>query len=111
MTQEQMIHIGMINSFNIITGRNTLDEIIKSDVNIFSHAPDEDPPFELVQLMIEYFSSFEMFEKCIELTLYLEDNFNQEGLPKEERCECILPVIQEYSRKMYCGKCSKRLSK
>jgi hypothetical protein len=111
MKQEQIIHIGMINSFNVITGRNTYDEIINSDVNVFAHAPDEEPPFELIKLMIEYFSSFEMFEKCIELTLYLEDNFNQDGSSREEKCECILPVIQGYSKKMYCKNCNKRLKR
>ena len=111
MKQEQIIHIGMINSFNVITGKNTFDEIINSDVNVFAHAPDEEPPAELIQLMIEYFSSFEMFEKCIELTLYLEENFNQDGSSKEEKCDCTLPVIQSYSRKMYCKICNKRLKR
>jgi hypothetical protein len=111
MTQEQMIHIGMINSFNVITGRNTIEEIISSDVNLFAHAPDQEPPFELLEMMIEYFSAFEMFEKCIELNLIMNEQFTPDGKPREEVCECTTPEIKEYSRKMYCQTCNKRLKK
>jgi len=111
MTQEQMIHIGMINSFNVITGKNTMQEILNSDVSLFAHAPDEDPPFELFEMMIDYFSAFEMFEKCVEIVLVMEENFNRDGTRKEIGCECTQPLITEYSRKMFCGNCKKRLKK
>lgn len=111
MTQEQMIHVSMINSFNVITGRNTFDEIINSDVNVFAHPPDEDPSYDLLQFMIEYFSSFDMFEKCAELTEYVVENYNQDGTSKVEMCECILPEIKTYTKKMHCNHCGKRLKK
>lgn len=111
MTQEQIIHVSMINSFNVITGRNTFEEIIRSDVSVFAHSPDEDIPLELLELMIDYFASFEMFEKCSELIDYKNENYNTDGTIKYNGCECILPEITDYSRNMCCGHCNKRLKK
>jgi hypothetical protein len=111
MTQEQMIHIGMINSFNLLTERNTLEEIAMSDMSLFAHVPDEEAPIELVDLMIEYFQSYEMFEHCKELMDYIDDNFNEDGIRIQNRCECPQPVITDYSKKMFCGHCNKRLKK
>ncbi len=111
MTQEQMIHIGMINSFNVITGRNNPEEIMTSAVSLFAHLPDDEPPFELLEMMIEYFSAFEMFEKCFELALIMEEKYTPDGKLKEELCECTLPEIVEYSRNMTCGNCKKKLKK
>jgi hypothetical protein len=101
----------MINSFNVITGRNSFEEILNSDVSLFAHAPEEEPPYELIELMIEYFSSFEMFEKCSELIDYREENYYEDGRIKRSGCECVLPVITTYSKNMYCGKCNKRLKR
>lgn len=111
MTQEQMIHIGMINSFNLLTERNTLEEIAMSDMSLFAHVPDEEAPIELVDLMIEYFQSYEMFEHCKELMDYIDDNFNEDGIRIKDGCECPQPVITDYSKKMFCGHCNKRLKK
>jgi len=111
MTQEQMIHVGMVNSFNLITERNTLDEIAMSDVSLFAHIPDEEVPIELVELMIDYFQSYEMFENCKELMDYIDENFDEDGTRIVDECECPQPVIIDYSRKMYCGHCTKRLKK
>ncbi len=60
MTQEQMIHVGMINSFNVITEKNTFEPIAMSEVSLFAHVPDEEVPLQLIQLMMDYFKSFEM---------------------------------------------------
>lgn len=111
MTQEQMIHIGMINSFNLLTERNTLEQIAMSEVSLFAHVPDEDAPIELVDLMIEYFQSYEMFEYCKELIDYIDNNFNEDGIRIQDGCECPQPVITDYSKKMFCGHCNKRLKK
>jgi hypothetical protein len=109
MTQEQRIHIGMVNSFNLITERNTLDEIVSSDISLFAHFPDEEIPFDLIKLMMNYFQSFEMFEHCAELMEYMEDNFNDDGTRIVNDCECPQPLIENYSKKSYCGICEKRM--
>lgn len=111
MTEEQLIHISMINSFNVITGRNNPDEIMDSAVSVFAHIPKEDPPFELIEMMIEYFTAFEMFEKCFELSIIMREMYTPDGKPREQLCECTLPEIVEYSRKMVCGYCNKKLKK
>lgn len=109
MTQEQMIHIGMINSFNIITERNTLEEVASSGVSLFAHVPDEDIPLDLINLMMTYFQSFEMFEYCADLMEYIGLNYNDDGTPLRNDCECTQPAINKYSKIMYCGTCEKRL--
>lgn len=111
MTQEQLIHIGMVNSFNIITGRNKFEEIIMSDVNILAHSPDEEIDFYSLETMIDYFLALEMFEKCVELTLIMEELFTPDGRPRQERCECSTPEIGAYSRMMFCSACKKRIKK
>jgi hypothetical protein len=109
MTQEQRIHIGMINSFNLITERNTLEEIASSDISLFAHLPDEEIPLELIQLMMTYFQSFEMFENCAELMEYIALNFNDDGTRIIDDCVCPQPLITDYSKRTYCGTCEKRL--
>jgi len=111
MTQEQMIHVGMINSFNLITERNTLEEIAMSDVSLFAHVPDEEIPLELIQLMMDYFQSYDMFENCVDLMEYIALNYNDDGTRIHNDCECPQPVIEKYKRKMYCGHCEKRIRK
>lgn len=111
MTQEQMIHVGMVNSFNLITERNTLDEIAMSDVSLFAHVPDEEVPIEFVQLMIDYFQAYDMFENCAELMEYIAINYDDNGTRIFNNCECPQPVITEYKIKMYCGYCEKRIRK
>lgn len=111
MTQEQMIHVGMINSFNLLTERNTFDEIVTSDLSLFAHVPDDDIAYDLIILMVDYFKSYEMFENCIELMKYVDNNFNEHGVRIIDGCECSQPSITEYSKKMFCGICNKRLKK
>lgn len=111
MTQEQMIHIGMINSFNLLTERNTFEEIISSDVSLFAHVPDQDIPLDLIQLMMDYFQSFEMFENCVDLMEYIALNFNDDGTRIYDGCECPQPTITKYGKNMTCGVCDKKLKK
>jgi hypothetical protein len=109
MTQEQRIHVGMINSFNLITERNTLEEIASSNISLFAHLPDEEIPLELIELMMAYFQSYEMFEYCADLMEYIGSNFNDDGTRIENDCECNQPLITSYSNKTCCGNCKKRL--
>lgn len=106
-----MIHIGMINSFNVITERNTVEEIATSDLSLFAHAPDQEIPLELIQLMMDYFQSFDMFENCIDLMEFIALNFNDDGTRIANDCECPQPSIGKYGKKMHCTICDKRLRK
>jgi hypothetical protein len=111
MTKEQMIHVGMVNSFNLITERNTLEEIGMSELSVFAHVPDEEIPIQLIKLMIDYFQSYDMYENCLELMSYVGLNYNDDGSRIVDGCECPQPTIVEYSQKMFCGYCNKRLKK
>ena len=111
MTETQVIHLGLVNSFNLIIGNNTIDEIALSDVNLFAHNPDVEISVNLISMMIEYFQSLEMFEYCLELMTYIALNFNDDGTPTLSQCNCEYPVITKYSRKMICGSCKNRLRK
>lgn len=109
MTKDQAVHVGMINSFNLITEVSTYEEIMDADMGIFAHNPEDDIEAENIKFIIFYFEQFEMFEHCAELKKYLDLNFNSDGSPKVTDCECDRPDIREYSFKMKCFKCDKRI--
>lgn len=101
----------MINSYNLLMGTATIEQIVQSGLGIFAHVPDEEPTMENVQLIIHYFQDHEMFEHCVDLVKYIEQNFNDDGTSREEDCECIYPSITSYNLKMRCSTCNKRLRK
>lgn len=109
MTKEQSIHVGMLNSYNLLLGNATLEQILMSGIGVFAHAPDEETAAENIKFIITYFQTFEMFEHCAELKWYLEENYNKDGTPKVTGCECPLPHFTEYSSDMRCSQCKKRL--
>ena len=111
MTKQQTIHVGMINSFNVITDRIHLHDVLDAGIGVFAHIPDEEITPENVKLMIEYFESCEMFENCAELLDYYNENFNDDGSTKEQECNCQLPEIEWYEKKMKCAYCKKRLKR
>ena len=108
MDNHQMIHVGMLNSFNVITGKATFDDVLNAGIGYFAHDPNELSPNSL-EMMIYYFQEHEMFEYCAELKQIYDENYNPDGTPKEQECECYYPMITEYSRKMRCGDCGKRI--
>lgn len=111
MIDKRLIHISMMNSFNLITERASIEDIIKSGLGVFAHVPDERLNMDDVNFMIDYFSAVEMFEECAELSLLLEDTFNKDGSMKEPECECELPSIKTYTRKVKCDRCKKTILK
>lgn len=111
MTEQQKIHVAMLNSYNVITETFTIDEIMDSGVPLFSHIPDEEISIEAINFILYYFQQQEMYEHCLALTEYINENFNKDGSLKAELCECEYPEISEYTKKMKCAKCNKRLIK
>ena len=108
MTRQQVVHIGMINSFNIITGAVSLDQVINSGLGVIAHVPEEDE-LEFINLMIHYFQEHEFYEYCSVLKKYKEDTYYDDGSLKEQQCDCEYPEIKEYSIKVKCSGCNKRL--
>lgn len=109
MTKEQAIYVGMINSYNLITDRATFEEIILSGLSVFAHHPDEEIDKENIELMIRYFQSLEMFEYCAELKEHISKNYDSEGNPITNECECEFPMIKKYTYKIKCSNCKKRI--
>jgi len=113
MDDNQMIHVGMINSFNVITKRNTLDEVMNSSVPVLTHEPNKDVPYELIEFMVYYFGQYEMYENCAKLKKYIKQTYNDDGSFKfvEEECDCEFPSIETYEVKTRCANCNKILKR
>ena len=66
---DNFINNGIINSYKLIVGEKTIDEIVeKSKLPIFFISPDEDYDNDDLDTMIEYFITTEEYEKCTVLT-------------------------------------------
>lgn len=111
MRKEQRIHVGMVNSFNAITKKASFIEIVNSGINIFAHSPEDKNEYETVKFIISYFKDLEMYEKCSELTEYLNKTFNDDGSYKEPQCDCDLPEIKSYFPDVKCSICNMKLRK
>ncbi len=106
MTNEQMIHISMINSYNVITNKATVEEVTNSGIGIFCHSPEEQDGMDSIEFMIKYFKNLEMYERCADLKEYIKNTFNSDGTYKEPLCECSYPEIESYTPIVKCSKCS-----
>jgi hypothetical protein len=109
MNNSQTVHIGMLNSFNVLTEKATIEQVISSGLAYFAHAPDEESVVESIEFMIFYFKDIEMYEKCAELKEYIEKTFNEDGTYKEKFCDCEYPNIEDYTYKPKCSVCNLRL--
>jgi|TARA_R110000744_G_scaffold299367_1_gene408777 hypothetical protein len=66
---DNFINNGIINSYKLIVGEKTIDEIVeKSKLPIFFISPDEDYDNDDLDTMIDYFITTEEYEKCTVLT-------------------------------------------
>ena len=111
MKEARDIHIAMMNSYNMLTEKASIEQIINSGVGLFAHSPEEDSQLESVEFMISYFKNIEMYEKCSELKKYIDNTFDEHGLYKEDKCECEMPEIYEYTPKVKCSICKLRVKR
>ena len=66
---DNFINTGIINSYELIMGEKTIEEIVKEEeLPIFFINPEEKCDNEDLDTMIDYFVSTEEYEKCIVLT-------------------------------------------
>jgi len=66
---DKFIECGIINSYNVIVGEKTMDEIVeKTKLPVFFINPEENYDNDDLDTMIEYFISTEEYEKCSVLT-------------------------------------------
>ena len=111
MNQKQSVHIGMLNSYNFLTGRATIEQIVASGLGIFAHSPEEETELESINFMVFYFKEIEMYEKCAELKEYIDKTFNKDGSYKDKFCECELPEIENYTPIVKCSVCKMRIKR
>jgi len=65
---ERLLALANNNSYLLVTGKKTLDEILeRRGDQSFVTMPDEAPDTEDLQLMIDYFIETEEYEKCAKL--------------------------------------------
>lgn len=109
MNLTQMTHVSMVNSYNVIMGNITVDEVYNSGLNGFSHDPFEEPEYKFLEFMIKYFTGLEMYDECFNIKIYIGENFNADGSPikKYELCDCDYPSIKEYVKPVVCNNCNK----
>ena len=111
MKEVQMIHLGMVNSYNVLTEVATVDDVVSSGIGVFAHSLNEHDALESVEFMILYFKGLEMYERCAKLKAYVEETFDEDGKYKEQFCQCELPEVLEYTSKVKCATCSLRLKR
>jgi hypothetical protein len=83
MNKNQLVHIAMLNSYNVITGK--VDEMIITETSIpmFAHVPNEEISEKNLSSIIKYFENLEMYEHCEELKNEYDLRFDSLGRPKE----------------------------
>jgi hypothetical protein len=66
---DKFIENGIINSYNVMVGEKTMDEIVeKTELPVFFINPEEEYDNEDLDTMIDYFITTEEYEKCSVLT-------------------------------------------
>lgn len=112
MKQKQLIHIAMLNSYNVITGKIDEHIVMETAIPMFAHVPNEDLPEKNLTSIIKYFESLEMYEECEELKKEYDLRFDSSGEPRDELCECEYPTILKYNwEQTRCGICKNLLER
>lgn len=106
MREEQMVHISMINSYNVLLGNATVQDVINSGIGVFCHSIDESDAMNSIVFMVHYFEDLEMYERCAKLNKYISKTFNKDGSYKKAMCECPNPEIDRYIHPVKCSLCS-----
>lgn len=96
MRQKQLLHVAMLNSYNLITGKATYEAITESPIAMFAHLPDEPLESSNIKMLISYFEGKEMFEHCANIKKIYDIRFNPDGSPKDYECQCDYPEILRY---------------
>ena len=111
MKEKQLVHISMLNSYNVLVESVNIEDIVSSGIGVFSHSIYESDSLESIKFMIFYFEENEMNDKCAKLKKYIDENFNEDGTFKREFCDCELPDIKKYTMNVKCETCKKTIQK
>ncbi len=108
MKQNQTVHISMVNSYNVLIKKISIEEIFFSGLGVFAHSQNESDAMESIEFMIRYFKDLEMYEKCAELKSYIDETFNEDGTFKKQTCCCDMPDIIQYNPPI-CSICNMKI--
>jgi hypothetical protein len=111
MTEQQKIHIAMVNSFNVILDKATIDDVLDSNLALFSHEFEEELEYDNLMFILKYFEDIEMFDKCSEFKAFIDKTFDNKGQHKEKACNCPYPDIKFYEPKIKCSSCSRKIKR
>ena len=111
MTEQQKIHIAMINSFNVILEKATIDDVLDSNLPLFSHDFDDELQYDNMVFILKYFEQIEMFDKCSEFKAFIDKTFDNRGQHKEKACGCAYPDIKLYEPKIKCSTCNMKIKR
>ena len=111
MTEQQKIHIAMINSFNVILEKATIDDVLDSNLALFSHEFEEELEYDNLIFILKYFEDIEMFDKCSEFKAFIDRTFDNKGQHREKACSCPYPDIKFYEPKIKCSACNMKIKR
>lgn len=112
MTKTQLVHVAMLNSYNVITGKEDEHIIMETTIPVFAHVPNEEIQEKNLSSIINYFEHLEMFEECKELKDEYDLRFDSMKRAKLDTCKCEYPTILKYNwEQTRCGICKKLLMK
>lgn len=63
-SDESILRVAMLNSYDIVTGIATQEELLETDLGYFIFNPSEGFKSSDLDLMIAYFEDNEEYEKC-----------------------------------------------
>ena len=106
MQNKKLLHVSMINSYNVITGKANINDIAIASLGFFIHQPDEPVSASIMDYIISYFEEKEMFEYCADIKKIKDSIYNQDGTLRESLCACELPMITKYSCVTRCDNCN-----
>ena len=98
----------MINSYNVLIKKVSIEEIFFSGIGIFAHSQNEVDAMKSIEFMVIYFKELEMYEKCAELKSYIDETFNENGTFKVKTCFCDMPDITQYNPPI-CSICNLKI--
>ena len=68
MDDEFVVHVAMMNSYDILVNKMSPNEFLETDFPYFAHNIGRPPSNDDILNLIDYFSDQEDYEKCKELT-------------------------------------------
>lgn len=103
MNEEELLYKAMVNSYNVITERDTIENIEKVGMPIFVHLPENGVDKVSLKIITMYFIMDEEYERCEELRKRYNGLFNEE-MPSVA-CKCSTPDYYMDDDHMICRKC------